>query len=240
MDRTPASMFLDNFASIPLAAQQRLLAPPLRHTATPSHAYAASLAHFQKPNGASTLLDRLLYTDIKTYLVELLMKQDQMSMATSIESRVPFLDHRLVEFVAMLPDHLKLSGFTTKRILREAMKDVLPESILNRPKMGFPVPFSAWTRGRWNGVAREVLLDRRTRERGIIDPPAVDQLLGDHAAGRTDGWDRIWSLLNLELWYRTFIDKQGIQTLPAAAGFPSRLHAHANSLAEIGPAAAAR
>jgi asparagine synthase (glutamine-hydrolysing) len=117
---------------------------------------------------------------------------------------------------------------------------VLPESILNRPKMGFPVPFSAWTRGRWNAVAREVLLDRRTRERGIVDPPAVDRLLGDHAAGRTDGWDRIWSLLNLELWYRTFIDQDGVQTLPAPASTDARAHTHANSLAEIGPAAAAR
>jgi asparagine synthase (glutamine-hydrolysing) len=214
MDRTPESMFLDNFASIRLADQQQLLSSAIGHRLQPADAYGASAAYFRKPNGTSTFLDRLLYTDIKTYLVELLMKQDQMSMATSIESRVPFLDHHLVEFAATLPDDLKLSGWTTKRVLREAMKGVLPDSILNRPKMGFPVPFSAWTRGGWNGVAREVLLDRRTRERGVIDPPAVDRLLADHAAGRTDGWDRIWSLLNLELWYRTFIDQDGIQTLP--------------------------
>src|SRR5205085_4483615 len=124
------------------------------------------MRHWEHASG--DLLHRLLYTDIKTYLVELLMKQDQMSMATSIESRVPFLDHVLVEFAATLPDEMKLSGWTTKRILREAMTGVLPKSILNRPKMGFPVPFSAWTRGRWNAVAREILLDRRTRERGIV------------------------------------------------------------------------
>jgi len=156
------------------------------------------------------------------------MKQDQMSMAASIESRVPFLDHRLVEFAATLPDEWKLQGWTTKRILRESMKGLLPDSILNRPKMGFPVPFANWTRGAWNGVARDVLLDRRSRERGLIDPPAIERLLDDHAAGRTDGGDRIWSLLNLELWYRTFIDQEGIQTLPDA-----------NSLAEIRSAAAA-
>ena len=192
------------------------------------HAYGASLAYFNAPNGSSTLLDRLLYADIKTYLVELLMKQDQMSMAASIESRVPFLDHKLVEFAATLPDQWKLNGWTTKRVLRESMKGLLPDSILNRPKMGFPVPFAGWTRGGWNGVAREVLLDRRSRERGLIDAAAVERLLGDHAAGRTDGGDRIWSLLNLELWYRTFIDQEGIQTLPDA-----------HSLAEIGSAAAA-
>jgi asparagine synthase (glutamine-hydrolysing) len=217
MARTPASMFLDNFAAIRLRDQRQLLSPAIRAGVTPERAYASSLAYFEKPNGHSTFLDRLLYTDIKTYLVELLMKQDQMSMATSIESRVPFLDHELVEFAAALPDSLKLSGFTTKRVLREAMKGVLPESILNRPKMGFPVPFGAWTRGRWNAVARDVLLDRRTRERGVVEPASVDRLLRDHAAGRTDGWDRIWSLMNLELWYRTFIDGAGVQTLPGPA-----------------------
>jgi asparagine synthase (glutamine-hydrolysing) len=230
MDRSIEAMALDNFAAIRLADQQRLLTPGLRDRATAQAAYATSLGYFEAPGGASTFLDRLLYTDIKTYLVELLMKQDQMSMAASIESRVPFLDHMLVEFAARLPDRWKLSGLTTKRILREAMKGVLPESILNRPKMGFPVPFGAWLRrsGGWNDVVRDVLLDRRSRERGVIDPIAVDALLRDHAAGRTDAGDRLWSLLNLELWYRTFIDREGVQTLP-----------HAHTLAEVGPAAAA-
>jgi len=228
MDRTPAAMFFDNFAAIRLGDQRTLLAPGFRDLATVDRAYAASVRYFDAPNGGSTLLDRLLYSDIKTYLVELLMKQDQMSMAASIESRVPFLDHRLVEFAARLPDRWKLSGWTTKRILRDAMKGVLPDSILRRPKMGFPVPFASWVQNGWNDVARDVLLDRRSRERGLLDPDAVDRLLRDHAAQRTVGGDRIWTLLNLELWHRTFIDGDGIQTLP-----------HAHSLAEIGPAAAA-
>src|SRR3989449_10967682 len=214
-DRTPESMFFDNFAAIRLSDQQELLGPSVRSGATFSRAYGASVAYFDQPNGDSTFLDRLLYADIKTYLVELLMKQDQMSMATSVESRVPFLDQKLVEFAARLPDAWKLSGLTTKRVLRESMKGLLPESILNRPKMGFPVPFAAWTRGPWNAVARDVLLDSRSRQRGIIDPMAVDRLLRDHAEGRTDGGDRIWSLLNLELWHRTFIDNEGVQVLPA-------------------------
>jgi asparagine synthase (glutamine-hydrolysing) len=216
MDRSPETMFFDNFASIRLADQQQLLAPDLRASATRAAAYGPSLAYFNAPNGTSTFLDRLLYTDMKTYLVELLMKQDQMSMATSIESRVPFLDHKLVEFAATLPDTWKLRGWTTKRVLREAMKGLLPDSILNRPKMGFPVPFAAWTRGGWNAVARDVLLDRRSRERGILEPHAVDALLRGHAKGTTEGGDRIWTLLNLELWHRTFIDRLGVQTLPAA------------------------
>jgi asparagine synthase (glutamine-hydrolysing) len=218
MDRTPHAMCFDNFASIRIDDQRQLLAPELGRAATAGRVYGSSVSYFERPDGASSFLDRILYTDMKTYLVELLMKQDQMSMAASIESRVPFLDHKLVEFAARLPDAWKLSGWTTKRILRQAMKDVVPASVLNRPKMGFPVPFGGWVRGRWNDVAREVLLDRRTIERGVMNAPEVDRLLRDHAAGRTDGSDRIWSLLNLELWYRTFIDNEGVQTLPQPTG----------------------
>ena len=228
MERTSEAMFFDNFAAVRLADQQALLAPDLHDLVTPFSAYHASRACFDAPAEGSTLLDRLLYADMKTYLVELLMKQDQMSMATSIESRVPFLDHELVEFSASLPDRWKLSGFTTKRVLREAMKGLLPDSILRRPKMGFPVPFTAWTRGAWRTVLADVLLDRRSRQRGILNITAVERLLDDHAAGRTDGGDRLWSLLNLELWFRTFIDGEGIQTLP-----------HAPALAEVGSVAAA-
>ena len=214
--RTLDDLFFDNFASIPLREQQSLLTA--RAAGPGTEAYAGSRAYFDKAPEDSTLLDRLLYADIKTYLVELLMKQDQMSMAASIESRVPFLDHHLVEFAARLPDQWKLSGFTTKRVLRLAMNGVLPKSILNRPKMGFPVPFGGWTRGAWSPVIRDVLLDRRARERGIVNPHTVEQLIAAHAAGRTQGGDRLWSLLNLELWFRTFVDGDGVQTL----GAPSR------------------
>jgi asparagine synthase (glutamine-hydrolysing) len=213
MNRTPESMVFDNFAAIRLRDQRELLSAALRTGATDAEAYGTSMAYFRQPRSGTSLLDRLLYADIKTYLVELLMKQDQMSMAASIESRVPFLDHTLVEFAWHLPEAWKLSGWTTKRVLRQSMKGLLPESILNRPKMGFPVPFARWTRGAWNSVARDVLLDRRSRERGIVDPAAVQRLLDAHAAGRTDGGDRIWSLMNLELWHRTFIDGEGVQTL---------------------------
>jgi asparagine synthase (glutamine-hydrolysing) len=229
MDRTPQAMVFDNFASISVADQQALLAPALRPLATVDRAYAPSTAYFDHPGAESTLLDRLLYADVKTYLVELLMKQDQMSMAASIESRVPFLDHKLVEFCASLPDEWKLSGWTTKRVLREAMKPLLPERILNRPKMGFPVPFASWTSKAWHPAMCDVLLDRRTRERGILDPVAVERALRDHAAGGSKRGDWIWGLLNLELWFRTAIDKQGIQTLPG----PARAHSHAHSLAQV-------
>ena len=211
--RNPADMFLDNFAGIPLSEQRSLVDARVLDGTDP---YAASLEYFHRSNGASTVLDRLLYTDTKTYLVELLMKQDQMSMSASIESRVPFLDHTLVEFAARLPHRLKLHGRTTKRILREAVRDIVPPGILTRPKMGFPVPWSTWMRGPWNSVAREVLLDLRSRQRGLINPAAVSRLLLDHQEGLRDGGDAIWALMNLELWHRTFIDGEGIQTLPGA------------------------
>jgi asparagine synthase (glutamine-hydrolysing) len=227
MARTPEAMFFDNFAAIGLRRQASLLAPSFADLATPDRAYGASRAFFDAPNGASTILDRLLYTDMKTYLVELLMKQDQMSMAASIESRVPFLDHRLVEFAAGLPQRMKLRGLTTKWVLREAVRELLPADILSRKKMGFPVPFGMWLREGWNGVARDVLLDPQSRQRGIINPAAVERLLTAHANGSSDGADAIWSLLNLELWYRTHIDAGGVQTL---AGRPLTIPSDAADL----------
>ena len=214
MPRTPEAMFFDNFAAIGLKRQASLLDPRLAGLATPEM-YSASRAYFDRPNGSSTTLDRLLYTDLKTYLVELLMKQDQMSMAASIESRVPFLDHHLVEFATALTPRMKLRGLTTKWILRESVKALLPAEILTRKKMGFPVPFSLWLRGSGAGMVRDVLLDSRARQRGITDPAAVAALIDGHASGRADAGDALWSLLNLELWNRTFIDGEGVQTLPA-------------------------
>jgi asparagine synthase (glutamine-hydrolysing) len=214
MPRTPEAMFFDNFAAIGLKRQETLLSPRLAALATPERAYGPSREFFDGPSAQSSTLDRLLYADMKTYLVELLMKQDQMSMAASIESRVPFLDHRLVEFASGLPARMKLRGFTTKWILREAVRGILPPEILARKKMGFPVPFGVWMRGPWKEVARDVLLDSRSRQRGIIAPESVERLISAHATGQVNGADAIWSLLNLELWYRTHIDGDGVQTIP--------------------------
>src|SRR5215470_12678007 len=126
--------------------QPELLAPKMKERAGAIDPYAG-LREVLEQTDATSFLDRLLYADIKTYLHELLMKQDQMSMATSVESRVPFLDHKLVEFTCRLPERLKLRGGTTKYILRESMKGILPDAILSRSKMGFPVPIGAWFRG---------------------------------------------------------------------------------------------
>jgi asparagine synthase (glutamine-hydrolysing) len=215
VEHVPELAFFDTFAGVNLSRQRQLLSPRLRGSVDRARAYGATMAYFDAADGRTSLLNRVLYADLKTYLVELLMKQDQMSMAASIESRVPFLDHHLVEFAASLPVDRKLAGWSTKRILREAAADILPKSILERPKMGFPVPFGRWLRDGWNGVAKDVLLDSRARQRGIIDPAAVERLLSLDSMPTTQDADAVWALLNLELWYRTFVDGDGIQTLPA-------------------------
>ena len=217
LEHLPELAFFDTFAGVNLSRQRELLSSRVRGLVDRGRAYGPTMAHFDAPHRQTTLLNRVLYADMKTYLVELLMKQDQMSMAASIESRVPFLDHHLVEFAAGLPDDRKLTGWSTKRILREAAADILPRRILDRPKMGFPVPFAQWLRGGWADVAREVLLDSRARQRGIVEPSAVERLLSVPGIPTTQDADAVWALLNLELWYRTFIDGEGIQTLPAPA-----------------------
>ena len=211
MDRTPEAMFLDNFAAIRLSDQQRLLAPAFRDGATKSNAYGPSLDYFERPNGSSTLLDRLLYADIKTYLVELLMKQDQMSMAASIESRVPFLDQRVVETAAATPSRFKLAGWRTKALLREAVRDLVPAPILARRKMGFPVPLDGWLRGRFRPVVEEFVLGPRALRRGLFVPGALRRLVAEHDAGVGRHADRLWLLINLELWQRVFIDGEDVR-----------------------------
>ena len=118
------------------------------------------------------LLAQLLYADVKTYLQELLMKQDQMSMAASIESRVPFLDHPLAEWVAALPQRMKLRGRTTKWILRRDA-GTSSDAILERHKMGFPVPVGSWLRGQWRPLLDEYVTGRRARDRSFFDADAV-------------------------------------------------------------------
>jgi asparagine synthase (glutamine-hydrolysing) len=165
-----------------------------------------------KETDATSTLERLLYADIKTYLHELLMKQDQMSMATSVESRVPFLDHKLVEFTCRLPERLKLRGGTTKYVLRESMKGVLPEPILSRPKMGFPVPIGKWFRGAYSSVIDEYVLSERALGRGIFAAEFVRDLVARHQTGGENHSERLWALVNFEMWQRQFFDGESSRT----------------------------
>jgi asparagine synthase (glutamine-hydrolysing) len=205
------SLYFENFAVFPTWQQRQILSPAMRDRIGALRPYA-EIETLLDAGGPSDLLDRLLYADTKTYLHELLMKQDQMSMAASIESRVPFLDHPLVEFAAALPRRLKLRGSTTKYILREAMKDILPPEILSRRKMGFPVPIGAWLRGPYAGIVEEFVLGDRVRARGMFDMAALQRLVAQHGAGDNHS-ERLWSLINLEIWQRMHLDGEPVEAI---------------------------
>jgi asparagine synthase (glutamine-hydrolysing) len=210
------NLYFDNFAVFGRLRQASLLAPALRERVGMVDPYEAAHRALRE-TGAHRLLDRLLYADMRTYMQELLMKQDQMSMAASIESRVPFLDHPLAEYVARLPERMKLRGLTTKYILRRAMAGLLPQEILARRKMGFPVPFGRWVAGPHGGVLDEFVLGTRARDRGLFDASAVSRLVAEHRAGVNHD-ERIWSLVNLELWHRIFLDGEDRSSIRLAGG----------------------
>ena len=206
------SFYFDNFYSAFSAAEQReLLTPEAKQMA--GEAYAGSMKYWNRSSG--DLLHRLLYTDIKSYLVELLMKQDQMSMAASIESRVPFLDHTLVEFTASIPAQYATRGMAGKCILKTAVEDLLPGSIVHRQKMGFPTPWAYWLQGPLLGNLRSLLMEARTLERGLFRAEVLNRLFAEHVAGHRDHGNRIWRLLNLELWFRVCLEAEPIEELVA-------------------------
>jgi asparagine synthase (glutamine-hydrolysing) len=147
----------------------------------------------------------MLYADQKTYLVELLMKQDQMSMACSIESRVPFLDHTLVEFATCIPDRLKLRGGVQKYILKRAVADLLPRSIIHRRKMGFPTPLRQWLLDPRADPLYAILRSRDGLLAAHLDMREVESLIQRHRSGFEDATDRIWRLINLEIWGDLFL-----------------------------------
>jgi asparagine synthase (glutamine-hydrolysing) len=155
------------------------------------------------------LLNELLYIDINSYLPEdLLVKMDIATMANSLEARVPFLDHEFMEFVAGIPSHFKLKDSRTKFILKKAYSDFLPPAILKRKKMGFGVPISKWLRKELKDYVYDVLLDRRTLNRGYFEKEGIERLLEEHLSQRYDHSAKIWSLLFLEIWFRIFMDQE--------------------------------
>ena len=154
------------------------------------------------------LLHSLMYLDVKTWLVDdILTKVDKMSMATSLEARTPFLDHRLVEFVATLPASFKVRELKTKFLLKRTLDGILPAEILNKRKHAFLVPTAEWFQNGMREFVREVLFSETTMNRGYFNPEYVKWLVNEHFAGRRDFNQEIWSLLCFELWHRLFIDK---------------------------------
>jgi asparagine synthase (glutamine-hydrolysing) len=212
----PWTLYFDNFSVFSRRQQQTLLTPAMRERVTGVDPYAVQ-RELLSASDARSLLNQLLDVDIHTYLHELLMKQDQMSMAASIESRVPFLDYPLVEFAARLPERLKLRGLTTKYVLRQAMRDVLPAEILNRKKMGFPVPVGRWFRGAFARILDEYVLSDRAASRGLFDQGYVRRLVGRLRAGDENHSEQLWALVNLEMWQRIFLDGEAAADVEAEA-----------------------
>jgi asparagine synthase (glutamine-hydrolysing) len=213
LDPGPRELFCENFAVFPTFLQRHLLSPGrISLTRDP---YEFTLRCYEEAQGES--LDRMARADLQTYLVELLMKQDQMSMAASIESRVPYLDHVLVEQVLALPSRFKLRGWRTKAVLRTALKDLVPRAILERRKAGFPVPLARWLReDRWP-VVQEFVVSPRALRRGWFDPTLLRTMAQEHRSGVADHSGRLWLLINLEIWQRIFLEGESPAAIPIPA-----------------------
>jgi asparagine synthase (glutamine-hydrolysing) len=184
-----------------------------RHLFTPEFLSATASAspvdfmtRLLAPTEGWPLLDRMLYADTNTWLPDdLLVKADKITMASSLELRVPLLDHQVLEFAASLPQEYKVKGNDTKRALKAAFARVLPTEVLTRKKVGFPVPFNGWLQGPLSKRVRDVLLSERAAARGIFRRGKMETLLNDHE--QTGAYPQIvFSLLVTELWYREFAD----------------------------------
>ncbi|HYM32852.1 MAG TPA: asparagine synthase C-terminal domain-containing protein, partial [Candidatus Cybelea sp.] len=167
-----------------------------------SRASAADGLPFAAPAGASPLR-RILAFDQTSWLPDnLLERGDRMTMAASIEARMPFLDPELTAYVSKLPDRFRLRGFTGKWLLRQAMRRLLPAAILSRPKVGFRVPVSEWFRGSMRGYVHDHLLGTQSATRAYYDAARLKQVVDEHAAGRQNHEKLLWTLLSLELFHR--------------------------------------
>ncbi|MDO9518777.1 MAG: asparagine synthase (glutamine-hydrolyzing) [Pseudohongiella sp.] len=158
-------------------------------------------------SGDSHWLSSLQYHDLKTYLpLDILTKVDRMSMANSIEVRVPLLDHKLVEFAATIPADMKIKQGRTKHIFKEAMRGILPDELIDRRKQGFAVPLGHWFRGQLNSFVRELLLSERSLSRGIFNASYIEKIIALHDRGRPMD-QHLWVLISFELWCQNFMDK---------------------------------
>jgi asparagine synthase (glutamine-hydrolysing) len=177
-----------------------------------SHADAFQ-KHFDKVS-AEDFINQMLYVDAKTFLPDLnLAYSDKLSMACSIEVRVPFLDNEIVDFLARVPPDLKIHGFNQKYILRKAMKGVLPQPILTRRKAAFGLPIRSWFKNELRAMLTDMLSEDRVRRRGLLKPAAVTRMIRDNEAGERDYTLPLWGLLTLELWHQAFLD-QRLATTP--------------------------
>jgi asparagine synthase (glutamine-hydrolysing) len=203
------SFYLDNFYSAFSAReQQSLLAKGVG-----GNPYQGPHDMWKESSG--DFLNRLLHLDIRTYLVELLRKQDRMSMASSIESRVPFLDHGVVEYALSIPARYKIRGMNGKMTLKDAARDLLPGEVIDQRKRGFPTPWRTWLSTGRIGEVEQLLLAPRSQERGFFRLEALRRLFWEHRQRQFDHSNRLWRLLNLELWHRVYVDADPAYRRPA-------------------------
>jgi asparagine synthase (glutamine-hydrolysing) len=204
----PIDRYLDSLSYFTELSRQSLYTTDFQNSLPGTKEVARRFADYSARVKTRQPLDQLLYIDSKTYLPgDILTKVDRMSMATSLEVRVPLLDHKLIEFVTTIPSSLKLAGSETKHLLRQAAQDLIPSEILRRPKQGFGVPLEEWINHQLRDQIRETLREPRTRQRGYVRTDYVEVLLNEHEKGRRDHSQPLWSLLMLELWHRQFIDR---------------------------------
>lgn len=208
------AQWVEHFAA---DTRQRLYTDVFREAAAGSDPEALFDEIFARSN-AEDCTDVGLDADVKLYLPDdLLVKMDRATMAHSLEARSPFLDHVLMEFVARLPPRLKLAGTQKKRVLKAALRGVLPDAVLDRRKMGFCVPLADWFRTELREMSHDLLLSPRATQRGYFEPKAIATLLQDHRLGQRNHAEKLWDLLILELWHRTFIDNGGHLESPSHA-----------------------
>ena len=167
-------------------------------------------AAFRHAGGDS--LNRMLAVDAETQLPDdLLMLTDKMSMATSLECRVPLLDHELVELAASMPEEVKIRGGRLKHVMKQAVSGLLPRDILERKKRGFGTPMGAWLKNDLAPLVRGLLSERVVKARGLFHFPVVRDLIASHEANQVDGTDRLVGLMNLEIWSRMYLDGRSPQ-----------------------------
>jgi asparagine synthase (glutamine-hydrolysing) len=171
-------------------------------------AYDAAHSRLERlQNSTDHWLSTIQDLDMRHYLpLDILTKVDRMSMAHSLESRVPLLDHPFVEFAATIPPDLKLHQGKTKYAFVQALRGWVPDAVLDRPKKGFGVPLGTWFRGSLKPMVRELLLSESVRRRGVLEPSFLERLVARHDSGRPMEL-QLWTLMSLELWCRTFLDQ---------------------------------
>jgi asparagine synthase (glutamine-hydrolysing) len=204
--RTDDGRYLDSIAFFQPDEKRALYTADMQRRLDGHHAEDLLARHFARFN-ALPPHSRMMRFDFETYLPEdVLTKVDRMSMAHSIESRVPLLDNEVIEFASTLPASLKIANGRRKHVLKEAARRLLPPEILDRRKQGFGVPLGVWFRGGLTDVFSDVLRSPTTRQRGYFAPAFIDRMVGEHLSGKRDHTLRLWQLLVFELWHRQYLD----------------------------------